>query len=401
MIHVMSTLTTINRSNLNCQDVIPDIQEAFRRHYRSRARIFRAPGRVNLIGEHTDYNDGFVMPAAIGFSVWAAIAPRSDRKLKVFSDTFDESVEIDLDNNSAKRNHWSDYVAGTAAALDRLQNLRGANILIHSDLPVGSGLSSSAAIEVATGLALMENSGFRIPRTELARLCQLAECEFVGIPVGIMDQFISCCGVADHALMLDCRSLTFGLTRLPQEFRMVICNTTVKRELVNSEYRLRRAQCQEGIRLLARFLPGVHALRDITLDNLAAYAAEMPKVVYRRCRHVVSENLRVHEYADAMNACDVRRIGELMRASHLSLRDDYEVSCPELDLMVYLAHQQNGVIGARMTGGGFGGCAISLVKSDAVNQFQEGIAEAYEAQTGLKPQVFASAAVEKAGEVLG
>lgn len=325
----MNMLITINRPNVTCQDVIADIQEAFHTHYRSRARIYRAPGRVNLIGEHTDYNDGFVMPAAIGFSVWVAIAPRTDRKLKVFSDKFDESVEIDLEDNSAKRNHWSDYIAGTAAALGRLQNLRGANILIHSDLPVGSGLSSSAAIEVATGLALMENSGFRIPRTELARLCQLAECEFVGIPVGIMDQFVSCCGEANHALMLDCRSLTFDLIRLPQELRMVICNTTVTRELVNSEYRLRRMQCQEGIRVLGPCLPGVRALRDITLANLVAYAAEMPEVVYRRCRHVVSENSRVHEYSDAMEACDLPKIGDLMYASHLSLRNDYEVSCPE------------------------------------------------------------------------
>jgi galactokinase len=394
-------LTTINTANLSASELVAEMQEMFRMHYGTAARIYRAPGRVNLIGEHTDYNNGFVMPAAIAFSVWVAIASRNDHKVKVFSERFYELVEIDLDNNSAKRNHWSDYIAGTAAALGRVQNLRGANIFIHSDVPAGSRLSSSAAIEVATGLALMENSGFRIPRTELARLCQIAECEFVGIRVGIMDQFISCCGEADHALMLDCRSLKFGLIRLPREVRLVTCNTMVKRELVTSEYGLRRTQCQEGLRSLARRLPRVRALRDITLANLAAHAGEMPEVVYRKCRHVVSENSRVQDYAAAMEAGDVQRIGDLMYASHLSLRNDYEVSCPKLDLMVDLARQHNGLIGTRMTGGGFGGCTINLVKGDEVGQFQARIAEAYEAQTGLKPEVFASAAAEKAGEVLG
>ena len=393
-------LNPINTPNFDTQGIGAGIREIFRSYYGTRARIYRAPGRVNLIGEHTDYNDGFVMPAAIEASAWVAIAPRNDRRLKVFSENYDEQVEIDLDNNSARRNHWSDYIAGTAAILGRLQNLRGANILIHSNVPVGSGLSSSAAIEVAAGLALMENSGFRLPRPELARLCQLAECEFVGMRVGIMDQFIACCAQADHALMLDCRSLKYGLARLPPEISLVICNTMVKRELVNSDYRIRRAQCQEGLRLLARRLPRVRALRDITLAHLADYADEMPEVVSRRCTHVVRENSRVQAYADAIEAGDLLTVGELMYASHLSLRNNYEVSCPELDLLVDIARQQDGVIGARMTGGGFGGCTVNLVRRNAVVQFQERVAEAYERETGLKPQVFASAAVDRAGEVL-
>ncbi len=352
------------------QEIAAELQERFSHCYGTLPRIYRAPGRVNLIGEHTDYNDGFVLPAAIESFVWVAIAPRNDRKLKVFSGTFDEHVEIDLDNNSAKRNHWSDYIAGTAAALGRLQNLRGANIFIHSDVPVGSGLSSSAAIEVATGLAFMENSGFRIARPALARLCQLAECEFVGIRVGIMDQFISCCAQPDHALMLDCRSLNYRLTPLPRDVSLVICNTMVKRELRNSEYGLRRAQCQEGLRLLAGRLPRVRALRDVTLADLTAYANEMPETIYRRCHHVVSENSRVTETADALEAGDLGSVGHLMYASHLSLRNNYEVSCSELDLMVDLARQQDGVVGARMTGGGFGGCTINLVKSDAIHEFR-------------------------------
>ena len=391
--------TTIPNSATCGHEIAAELQERFSNCYGTLPRIYRAPGRVNLIGEHTDYNDGFVLPAAIESFVWVAIAPRNDRKLRVFSGTFDEHVEIDLDNNSARRNHWSDYIAGTAAALGRFQNLRGANIFIHSDVPIGSGLSSSAAIEVATGLAFMENSGFRIARPELARLCQLAECEFVGIPVGIMDQFISCCAQADHALMLDCRSLNYRLTPLPRDVSLVICNTMVKRELRNSEYRLRRAQCQEGLRLLARRLPRVRALRDITLADLTAYANEMPEGIYRKCHHVVSENSRVQECADAMEADDLQTVGHLMYASHLSLRNNYEVSCPELDLMVDLARQQDGVVGARMTGGGFGGCTVNLVRSDAIHEFRARVSAAYERAIGLVPQIFTSGAAEGAVEV--
>jgi len=383
------------------QEMAEELQEQFRRCYGTEARIYRAPGRVNLIGEHTDYNDGFVMPAAIEFYVWVAIAPRNDRKLVVYSEHFSEHVELDLNSSPCRRNHWSDYIAGVAGMLGRVQQLCGANVLIRSDLPIGSGLSSSAAVEVATGLALMENSGFRITRPDLARLCQRAENEFVGARVGIMDQFISCYGQRAHALMLDCRFLKYRLLSLPRDVSIVICNTMVKHELAKSGYNARRAECEEGVRVLARKLPRVRALRDLKLAEVGAHASELSEVVYRRCRHVVTENVRVMEGADAIEGRDLDTFGQLMYASHVSLRDDYEVSCPELDLMVELARRQEGVFGARMTGGGFGGCTINLVRNDAVSEFQASVAPAYEQATKLVPQIFVSGAAERAGEVLG
>jgi galactokinase len=382
------------------QQTMAELQEQFHRFYGTYARIYRAPGRVNLIGEHTGYSDGLVMPAAVDFYVWVAIAPRNDRKLLVHSEHFAEHVELDLNLDPCRRNHWSDYIAAVAVMLGRAQNLRGANILIRSHIPIGWGLSSSAAIEVASGLALMENSGFRIARADLARLCQRAENEFVGARVGIMDQFVSCYGQAAHALMLDCRSLKYRALPLPPDISLVICNTMVKHERATSAYHARRGECEEGVRLLGRKLARVPALRDLTLAEVAAHASELSEVVYRRCRHIVTENCRVMESADAIKAGDFDTFGRLMYASHISLRDDYEVSCPELDLMIELARRQDGVFGARMTGGGFGGCTINLVKNSAVREFRARVAAAYEGITNMAPQIFVSTAAERAGEVL-
>jgi galactokinase len=396
-----SFFEAIHEPRTHIQQIAVELQEEFRRCYPTRARIYRAPGRVNLIGGHTDYNDGFVMPAAIEFYVWVAIAPRNDRKLVVHSAHFSDHVDLDLNGNPGRRNHWSDYIAGVAEMLGRVQILRGANVLVRSDVPLGSGLGFSAAIEVATGFALMENSGFRIARVDLARLCQRAENEFIGARASIMNQFISCFGQLAHALMLDCRSLRYRLLSLPRDISLVICNTMVKHEFAKSEYNARRAQCEEGLRLLVRELRGVRALRDLSLAEVGTHASELSDVVYRRCRHVVTENARVTEGADAIEGGDLDTFGRLMYASHVSLRDDYEVSCPELDLMVELARQQEGVFGACMTGGGFGGCTINLVRSDAVPKFQAHVAAAYEQVTKLAPQIFVSGAAERAGEVLG
>jgi len=377
-----------------------ELQEKFRKCYGGRARVYRAPGRINLIGEHTDYNDGFVMPAAIEFYVWIAIAPRNDRKLLLHSINFSETVEIDLQGGVAPRNHWSDYVSGVAVMLEQAgHHLQGANLLIRGDVPIGSGLSSSAAIEVASGLALLENSGLDVDRLELVQLCRRAENDFVGARVGIMDQFISGCGQAGHALMLDCRSLEYRLLPLPRELSLVVCNTMVKHELASGEYNTRRAECEEGVRLLSGSLPGIRALRDVTLAELEAQACILPGIIYKRCRHVISEDARVSEAAAALEQGDLETFGALMAESHRSLRDDYEVSCAELDLMVELAVQQEGVYGARMTGGGFGGCTINLVRTDAVREFQSHVGAAYEKSTGLAPQIFVSPAAEGAGEV--
>ena len=378
-----------------------DLRKRFRDRYGSDSRIFRAPGRVNLIGEHTDYNDGFVMPAAIDFATWIAIAPRPDRKLILYSTNFSETAELDLDNSAAvPRKSWSDYVHGVAIMLEKAgHHLRGANLLIQGEVPIGSGLSSSAAIEVATAIALLGNSGLTMPQVELAKLCRRAENEFVGVRCGIMDQFISACARESQALILDCRSLDFRLLPLPADVSLVICNTMVKHSLGSSEYNTRRAQCEEGVRILSRSLPGIRALRDVTLDQLEQHRAELPELVYRRCRHVITENARVQQAAEALTSSDLPAFGRLMAASHASLRNDYEVSCPELDLMVDLATKQQGVYGVRMTGGGFGGCTINMVQTAAVSAFRHSVADAYEQSTDLSPQVFVSSAAAGAGEV--
>lgn len=368
------------------------LQEKFRARFATPATIYRAPGRVNLIGEHTDYNDGFVLPAAIEFYCWVAAAPRSDKKLVIHSENFNETVEARLDSiSSVSKNHWANYPLGVT---DKLQSagkrLKGVSLLISGEVPLGAGLSSSAAIEVAVGFSLLHQSGCVIDRTELAQLCQKAENEFVGARCGIMDQFIACHGKASFALLLDCRSLEFQLAQLPAGIQLVICNTMVKHELASGEYNRRRAECEEGVRSLSRVLPEIRALRDVTPAELETHRALLDATVYLRCRHVISENGRTQEAIRALNKGNLSAFGRLMRESHSSLRDDYEVSCKELDLMVEIASAQPGVIGARMTGGGFGGCTINLVESGSVETFKQNVAALYYAQTGLKPEIYVS-----------
>ena len=356
---------------------------------------------MNLIGEHTDYNDGFVMPAALDFSTWVRLAPLEQHRLQIYSENFNEEVDVDLDDaNLAARGHWSDYPIGVAVTLERAgYRLRGASLRIRGDVPIGSGLSSSAAIEVATACALAANSGLKIDSRELALLCQRAENEFVGARVGIMDQFVSLFGQAQHALLLDCRSLEFRLLPLPDNVRLIICNTMVKHELASSAYNERRAQCEEGVRVLSEFYPNVKALRDVTIEQLEEHRSELSEVVYRRCRHVITENARVLAAGEALEQGDLNRFGKLMAESHLSLRDDYEVSSDELDLMVELAQPIEGVYGARMTGGGFGGCTVNLVRAENVEEFRARVAEGYEQVTKIKPEIYITTAADGAEEV--
>jgi galactokinase len=369
---------------------------------RAESRVFRAPGRVNLIGEHTDYNDGFVMPVAIGFSTWVVVAPRADRTLSVFSENFHEEVSFDLDDPPAQpRRHWSDYVRGVAWVLEQSgYQLRGAHLEIRGDLPIGTGLSSSASIEVATAYALLSHSGFEVQRVELARLCQRAENDFVGMRCGIMDQFVSCQGEKGKALLLDCRSLEYRLLPLPESVRLVICNTMVKHELAAGEYNKRRAECEEGVRHLAQRLNGVSALRDVTLSQLESAGQDLPEVIYRRCRHVISENARVVQAAAALERGDLDEFGRLMGESHRSLRDDYEVSCHELDLMVSFANSLPGTFGARMTGGGFGGCTVNLVSEEIVEEFKTQIANNYKEYTGIPPEIYVCRSADGAREII-
>src|SRR5215207_5699247 len=364
-------------------------------------RTFRAPGRVNLIGEHTDYNDGFVMPVAIDLSTWVKISPFETRKLQLHSENFGDDIEIDLDDkNLARRDHWSDYPIGVAVMLERAgHRLQGAQLQIRGEVPIGSGLSSSAAIEVATACALVANSGLEIDPRELALLCQRAENEFVGARVGIMDQFVSLFGQAQKALLLDCRALEFRLLPLPDNVQLIICNTMVKHALASSAYNERRAQCEAGVKHLAQLLPGVAALRDVTLKELEQFGRDLPEVVYRRCRHVVTENARVLSAANALEKRALNEFGKLMGESHRSLRDDYEVSSRELDVMVELARDQDGVYGARMTGGGFGACTVNLVAAEHVEGLRERVAKDYERLTGLNPEIYICKASNGAEEV--
>jgi galactokinase len=356
---------------------------------------------VNLIGEHTDYNDGFVLPAAIGFCCWVAAARRSDRKLVIHSEDFKETVEAGLDSLSPpSKKHWANYPMGVAWALEQAgRRLSGANLFIAGEVPFGAGLSSSAAVEVAVGFALLNQSGHEVDRTELAKLCQRAENEFVGAHCGIMDQFVSCHGRAGHALLLDCRSLEFELVKLSAEVQLVICNTMVKHEIGSGEYNTRRAECEEGVRKLQSVLPGIRALRDVTLAQLEENRGLLEQKVFSRCSHVITENERVMKAVEAFKKGDLDALEPLMRDSHRSLRDDYEVSCKELDLITEIAVAQRGVIGARMTGGGFGGCTINLVEASAVDEFKHQVSAQYFEKTGKRPEIYVSSASEGAQQM--
>jgi galactokinase len=362
---------------------------AFAESFGGRPRLFRAPGRVNLIGEHTDYTGGLVMPAAIHFSTWVAAGRREDRTIRAVSEGFPGALEFSLDLTPKRQGNWTDYVAGVAATLEAAgHRLRGANLFIHGEVPVGSGLSSSAAIEVATALALLKNSDLFMEPMQLALLCQRAENEFVGMRCGIMDQFTSCYGRAGHALLLDCRSLEFRLLALPPKVHLVICNTMVRHELAASEYNARRAECEEGVRKLGEILPGIRALRDVTLAQLQEHRSRLNDQVFRRCRHIITENDRVCQAGAALQTGAVDELYHLMADSHRSLRDDYEVSCRELDIMVEIGSRQRGIYGARMTGGGFGGCTINLVEAAESAEFQRRVSAEYQRATGLRPDIY-------------
>src|ERR1700687_74191 len=401
----------MHNTNLAVENRARAVGQKFVQLFGESPRIYQAPGRVNLIGEHTDYNDGFVMPAAIGFYTRASIAPRHDRRLVIHSENYSEQVEFDLDHLPATRaGHWSDYVIGVVKMLLRSgKKLGGANLLVDGDVPQGAGLSSSASIEVAVCYALLDLAGQasdrteidqnKVDRTKLALLCQQAENEFVGAPCGIMDQFMASHGERGKALLLDCRSLKYQRLPLPNDAALAICNTMVKHSIAKGEYNQRRAECEAGVRALSKHLPHARALRDVTPEDLEAYGHELPNTVMRRCRHVIGENARVLQAAAAPERGDVQAFGHLQRPSHPSLRGHFEVSCSELDLMVELAEQAEGVYGTRMTGGGFGGCTIALVEAACVEAFKRTVHEGYERSTGCKPEIYICSAADGVGEV--
>jgi galactokinase len=380
------------------------IVERFRKSRGRAPRLFAAPGRVNLIGEHTDYNDGFVLPMAIDRRTVVAAAAREDRRVVVESLSIEgpsRDAEIDLDApHAGKRGTWVDYVEGVARVLEaRGHRLRGADLVLDSDVPSGAGLSSSAALEVGVGLALLAVADQKTDAVALALAAQAAEHEYVGTRCGIMDQYISALAREHHALLIDCRSLEPAWVPLDGDVRIVICDTKVKHSLATGEYNTRRAECEDGVSRLRERIPGIRALRDVTVDQLREHEVVLPDVVRRRCRHVVSENERTFRAAAALRAGDHRAFGELMYASHASLRDDYEVSAPELDACVEAARRVRGVFGARMTGGGFGGCTVNLVETAALPELTASLGEEMERRFGKRPDVFVSGAAPGAHEL--
>jgi len=364
-------------------------------------RVFCAPGRTNLIGEHTDYNDGFVLPAAIDRSTCVAISPRADSTLRVHSENYNEMAAIDLDETSAApQRNWSDYVHGVALMLLRAgMPLRGADLLIRSNVPLGAGLSSSAAIEVAVATALFAACERAFPPLEIARLCQRSENEFVGARCGIMDQFVACFGRASHAIFLDCRSLEHAAVPLPPHIALILCNTMVKHENAAGEYNARRRECEEAVAILAKVIPAVRALRDVTPDQVDARRGLLSETLYKRARHVATENARVLNARAALKCGDLANFGRLMSESHASLRDHYEVSCRELDVMVRRATEFDGCIGARMTGGGFGGCTVNLVPDSKADAFVSHMREGYMRATGISPEIYTCVAADGAHEI--
>jgi len=362
-------------------------------------RLVRAPGRVNLIGEHTDYNLGLVLPAAIDLEIRIALVPTDDRRVELVSGATGERAGFDLDAIGPRRGAWVDYVAGTAWALaDAGIATRGLRGIIVSSLPTASGLSSSAALELASAWALADEPGGAVAPIELARTCQRAENAYVGVNCGLMDQFASACGVAGDAVLLDCRSLEFRPIALPlATHTLVVIHTGSTRSLTTSQYNVRRAQCEAAAVALAARDPGVRSLRDVTPAMLPRIRELVGDDAFRRSRHVVTENARVVDTIEALATGDIAAVGRLWAASHASLRDDFEVVSPELDALVEIASAVPGVAAARMTGAGFGGCTINLVERDAVDALRAAVLADYPSRTRLTPRVYAVDAVAGAG----
>jgi galactokinase len=357
--------------------------------FHTEPEVFAAPGRVNLIGEHTDYAEGFVMPAAIDFATLAAISPRTDGKVVLYSENYGKERVFEADSlPKTASQHWSDYPLGVLSILaGEGHTIPGFSMTLWGDVPLGSGLSSSAALEVATALAVTSLIGVTYPGPVIARLCQRAENEFVGANCGIMDQFISANGAKDHALLLDCRDLSFKLAPIPDTVSLVIANTMVQHAVSGGEYTSRRAEVEAACAVIARHRPEVRFLRDATPEDLERYGSEMTPNSLKRARHVITENLRTVAAADALIRNDMTELGRLMAEAHRSYSQDFEASCVEADSMVALAQDLPGLIGARLTGGGFGGCTVNLVEVGHAAAFAASLGERYSTEFGIAPQI--------------
>jgi len=378
--------------NLANVGVADKATEAFRESFGGAPEVVAvAPGRVNLIGEHTDYNDGFVLPMALDRGIALAGRRRGDDTVLLHSANFGQTVPFRLGElRPDETARWADYPKGV---LDEFQKaghrVAGMACAIYGDVPLGAGLSSSAAFEVVTAYVVSQLNGIALSGPEMARLCQRAENRFVGVNCGIMDQMASALSLRDHALFIDCRDLNYRHVPLDRDrVSLVICNSGVQRGLVDSEYNTRRAQCEEGVRLLSEILPGIRALRDVSVAAFEVRGDVLPDEVSRRCRHVITENRRVERAVDCLQTGDYAAFGALMNASHVSLRDDYEVSCTELDALVTLARDIEGCLGARLTGAGFGGCTVNLLERDRMDAFVQKLPEHYERLTGIRGEIY-------------
>lgn len=378
------------------------IQALFATHFgQAPSMVVRAPGRVNLIGEHTDYNDGFVLPAAIDRATYIAAAPRSDRRVRVFAADLNESDEFAIDHiEPSGIRPWSNYIRGMVRSLLAAGHvINGADMVVSSSVPRGAGLSSSAALEVATGYVFQLFYDLNILGEELALMAQATENHFVGVNCGIMDQFIVTLGQAHHALLIDCRDLSYQAVSVPENAAIVICDSHIERSLAASAYNQRRAECEQAVEILSASLPGIKALRDVTSQQLQQYSQALPSIVLQRARHVISENERVLSGVAALRAGNVAEFGRLMNASHASMRDDYNVSIPEMDALVASAQRVSGCYGSRLTGAGFGGCTVSLVENGAVEHFRHEVAAAYLAAIGRSASIYVTHAADGVGRI--
>jgi len=360
------------------------------RFHRQPSIVVRAPGRVNLIGEHTDYNDGFVLPVAVDRAAWLAVAPQDEPWATVRAlDMHGDEKTFPVDRVPSSSGGWSDYPMGVVwAFLERAMQPIGIKAVLSSDVPVGAGMSSSAAVELAFAFSWNVLSDLKMDLQNLALLCQQAENNYVGVNCGIMDQMISACGKAGHAMMLDTRTLERDYFSMPEGVAIVVADSLVRRSLATSEYNIRRAQCEQAVSILTEYLPDVKALRDVSVEELKQHQGHLPDIVYRRARHVVTENDRVLQLSRQLSQGNLDDVGELLVQGHNSLRDDYEVSIPELDTLVVAATEVEGCFGARLTGAGFGGCIIALVAEDAVPEMEKHIIKVYANTYGKSPAVY-------------
>ena len=371
---------------MNSNQIVKKFNELFKKE----PLLIRSPGRINLIGEHTDYNDGFVFPAAIDKEIHFAVAKNDISMFRFYAFDLQESFEMKVEDLKKSETSWANYLLGVAAQYKKAgYKLEGIDCVFGGDIPLGAGLSSSAAIENGFAFALKEILKAPISKIEMVKMAQKAEHEYAGVMCGIMDQFASMTGKKDHAIKLDCRSLDFEYANIDlKEYGILLCNTNVKHELASSEYNTRRTECETGVQILQKYDNNITALRDVSLSLLQEHREEFDPIVYKRCEFVVKENLRVEDAFSALAKDDIKALGALMYQSHEGLRDDYDVSCKELDLLFDMAKKSDDVVGARMMGGGFGGCTINIVKKDKMEAFAEKIFLEYQNITGNKPEIY-------------